>query len=459
MNHQDAGAAAAAGLAKGAGPFGPAFAQLSEWDPAWAKACVRAATNPWTDGALPCKTIELISIGLNAAGAKRNADGARRHIRAALEVGASRDEILAVLEFAAATSLHACDQAALILLDEARVAGLTPDGREQVQTPAGDKIKAIGQWSKSLEPLHELDPEWTNGLATAMLGLGANRALPPKLSELLGVALEVSNGREPGVRRRIAAALALGVGVPEITDVLKLCAVQGFDACNLGVPILAEELCARLPAQEPAPQERSERALTPTAVDAADGEGAVAAEPKRGLKEKAFQEMKRFLMMFSYLWIILGLFVLLESIVLAEHHINYKNYGFAFVNAFVLAKVMLLADNMRLGAQFKDRPLVVPILIKSYLFSAVFISFHILEKVVVGAWEGKPLIASVPAMAGGAGSLMGTLVVALILSVALIPFFAFSEISRVMERGEFAKLIFTLNAKSDQRARRAGNPG
>jgi len=28
----------------------------------------------------------------------------------------------------------------------------------------------------------------------------------------------------------------------EIMEVLKLCAVQGVQACNLGVPILAEEL-------------------------------------------------------------------------------------------------------------------------------------------------------------------------------------------------------------------------
>ena len=41
------------------------------------------------------------------------------------------------------------------------------------------------------------------------------------------------------------AALKLGATTEEIMDVLKICVAQGAEACNLGVPLLAEEL-ARL---------------------------------------------------------------------------------------------------------------------------------------------------------------------------------------------------------------------
>jgi alkylhydroperoxidase/carboxymuconolactone decarboxylase family protein YurZ len=37
-------------------------------------------------------------------------------------------------------------------------------------------------------------------------------------------------------------ALALGATMEEIMEVLKLCVVQGVEACNLGIPILEEEL-------------------------------------------------------------------------------------------------------------------------------------------------------------------------------------------------------------------------
>ena len=44
----------------------------------------------------------------------------------------------------------------------------------------------------------------------------------------------------PGTRRHIKAALRLGATMEEIMEVLKLCVVQGVQACNLGVPILDE---------------------------------------------------------------------------------------------------------------------------------------------------------------------------------------------------------------------------
>ena len=49
----------------------------------------------------------------------------------------------------------------------------------------------------------------------------------------------------PGTRRHIKAALKLGATMEEIMEVLKLCVSQGVEACNLGVPILAEELARK----------------------------------------------------------------------------------------------------------------------------------------------------------------------------------------------------------------------
>ena len=56
-------------------------------------------TNPWSSTVLPRKTVELIGVALNAACTNLNPEGTRRHIRAALRAGASRDEILLVLKW------------------------------------------------------------------------------------------------------------------------------------------------------------------------------------------------------------------------------------------------------------------------------------------------------------------------------------------------------------------------
>ena len=68
--------------------------------------------------------------------------------------------------------------------------------------------------------------------------------MPAKELELLSVALDASYTHmyAPGTRRHIRAALKLGATPAEIMEVLKLCVVQGVQACNMGVPILVEEL-------------------------------------------------------------------------------------------------------------------------------------------------------------------------------------------------------------------------
>ena len=43
----------------------------------------------------------------------------------------------------------------------------------------------------------------------------------------------------------IQNALKAGASIEEIFEVLKICVAQGVQACNLGVPILGEELKAR----------------------------------------------------------------------------------------------------------------------------------------------------------------------------------------------------------------------
>jgi len=66
-----------------------ALRKMEEWDPEWAESCRKMSSNPWKNGVLSRKLIELICIGLNAAGANLNADGIQRHIRAALDAGAT----------------------------------------------------------------------------------------------------------------------------------------------------------------------------------------------------------------------------------------------------------------------------------------------------------------------------------------------------------------------------------
>lgn len=227
------------------GPWDAALDQLREWDPAWAEACVKMSTNPWSGGILPRKLVELIGVMLNAQCTSLDPEGTRRHIRAALDAGASRDEILFVLKCAALGAIHSCSLGAPILLDEAKVAGVsTASGNASGPTPCCDKMRAIGQWNAAWDPFYELDPVWTDQFFAVAVPAYASGVMSAKEVELLSVAFDASYTHlyAPGTRRHIKGALGAGATVAEIMEVLKLCVVQGVQSCNMGVPILAEEL-------------------------------------------------------------------------------------------------------------------------------------------------------------------------------------------------------------------------
>lgn len=218
---------------------------MEPWDPAWVEQYRDMATNPWCTGNLPLKTIELIRVALNAACTTLDAEGTRTHIRAALEAGASRDEILVVLKMASLLAIHSCSLGAPLLLEEARAAGVEPGPRpEGIATPASDAMREMGQWNTAWDPFFNLDPDWTDQFMAAGLGIYADGVLPAKDVELLSIAFDASVRHlyAPGTRRHIAGALAAGATVGEIMDVLKLCVAFGVSSLQVGAPILAEEL-------------------------------------------------------------------------------------------------------------------------------------------------------------------------------------------------------------------------
>ena len=233
-------------------PWAAALSKLREWDPAWAELCVGMTTDPWTEGVLPTKLIELVCIGLNAAHTNFNPEGTRRHIRAAIAVGANRAEILFVVKCAAVMSIHSTGYAGPILQQEASVGSLEDYAAVRAKrlkrageaTPAVEKMKALGHWNDEWDSLLFLAPTWTDQYMAMCISLYADSALPRKELELLLIALDASYGQMYGTytQRHIKNAFKAGATTDEIMQVLKLGVVQGFQACNLGVAILAEEL-------------------------------------------------------------------------------------------------------------------------------------------------------------------------------------------------------------------------
>ena len=164
-------------------------------------------------------------------------------------------------------------------------------------------------------------------------------------------------------------------------------------------------------------------------------------DPNRTLKQKVYQEIKEYLAISFYLWVVFALLLLYKSVILAEHRIDFSYHGLALINALALGKVILVAQDLHLGNRFNEAPLIYPTLFKSAVFAVTLGIFNILEETVIGLFHGHPFIESIAAIGGG--TLKGILSLTAILAVLLIPFFAFTELRRVFGEDKLEKLFFT----------------
>lgn len=158
------------------------------------------------------------------------------------------------------------------------------------------------------------------------------------------------------------------------------------------------------------------------------------------LKQRAYHEMKEFLVIAFYLWVVFGLFTLYKSMLLAEEHIDFAYHGFAVINALALAKVMLVARALHLGERANDAPLIYPTLLKSGLFTIVLACFKVLEDAAIGLYHGESFHQSITDIGGGTWK--GFLTLTVLLFVVLIPFFGFSELQRVLGEGKLEQAFF-----------------
>ena len=94
----------------------------------------------------------------------------------------------------------------------------------------------------------------------------------------------------------------------------------------------------------------------------------------------------------------------------------------------------------RLGRSLEDKPLIIPALYKTVLFSLLVVAFTIVEHAIKGLWMGEGLAAGVMNFLdkGFHELLAGSLVI----FVALFPFFAIRELERVVGTDKIRTLFF-----------------
>ena len=169
------------------------------------------------------------------------------------------------------------------------------------------------------------------------------------------------------------------------------------------------------------------------------------------IARRAADEAKRYLGFVAYLCVVFGTLILFSLNVYSKidgevpHYPGYHFYALGLINALVFAKILLVAEAANVGGRFigrrlREGPLVYPILYRSVLFSVVLIAAYVLEEVLVGAWHGKAMAEVLPEVGGGPRGLASF---GWIMFVALIPYFAYWEIGRVLGETALHALLLT----------------
>ena len=158
-------------------------------------------------------------------------------------------------------------------------------------------------------------------------------------------------------------------------------------------------------------------------------------------KQAINREVTNFLGIAVYLFLLLGMMALHEAVVSAKDGIEYHFYGFTIINALILGKVILIADDLHFAALVRERAPVYSILVKSAAFTILLVVFDIIEEEIVGMFKGKSFGESFPHI--GDGSPRAFIYMIIIFFIGLIPFFSYKEIGRVFGERELRSLFFT----------------
>ena len=219
-----------------------------ELSPDFFEAYLNFSSVPWRSGVLPPKIKEMIYIAIDAATTHLYAPGTYVHMRNAIGYGATKEEIMEVLQLTSVLGIHTMSLGLPALIAEMQAAGRGAEVEPKPLTAYQERLKAEftanrGYWSESWDGLLQLSPEFFEAYVQLSSVPWKTGTLEPKVREFIYIAIDASTTHLflPGLRIHIQNALRLGATVHEIMEVMQLTSVLGIHTITEGVPILLEE--------------------------------------------------------------------------------------------------------------------------------------------------------------------------------------------------------------------------
>ncbi|KAI3335822.1 AhpD-like protein [Ustulina deusta] len=237
--------------------FHEGWESLLKVDPAFFSASVSLASVPRRKSHLPRKEQALISLAVDCAATHLYAPGIREHVTSAVKEGASKDEILEVIELSSTLGIHACNIGVPLLVEVLKEEGkyledITRPFNETQQDLQWEFTEKRGYWHTFWEDFLRLDPEffaaylefsslpWVKNV-NGTVGQGKG-ALEPKLKELVYCAFDAASTHlyVSGLKLHMRNALGYGATPQEIVEVLEIATLLSLHTGHVAAPIIEE---------------------------------------------------------------------------------------------------------------------------------------------------------------------------------------------------------------------------
>jgi alkylhydroperoxidase/carboxymuconolactone decarboxylase family protein YurZ len=235
------------------GHWSPAWQSLLDTDPGFFETFMELVAVPRRSSALDPKVKELVCVAVNASATHLFEPGIRAHVRRALELGATTEELLEVLQLTSTLGIHAATVGVPVLLEA--LSESDSDSHPPSDTtaaPLDDRRAALrsdfeakrGYWHGFWDGLLELDPDFFQAYVDFSAYPWENGVLEPKVKELIYTAFDASATHMyvPGLRQHIENALGHGATPAEVMEVFELASTIGIHGYLVGLPILLDEL-------------------------------------------------------------------------------------------------------------------------------------------------------------------------------------------------------------------------
>ena len=236
------------------GTWGDTWEAILRLDPEFLRTYLDLSAVPWRKNHLDDKIKEFICIAVDANATHMYMPGVRQHIKAALEVGATPQEIMEVLELSATLGIHAMNIGVPILVEVLMEKGLRTGPAELTayqEDLKADFTKTRGYWHSFFDEMLELDPEMFAAYTEFSSHPWRHGVLEPKIKEFIYIAFDTAATHlyVKGLKLHIENAVGYGAAPQEILEVMEIASVLGIHAVTEGAMILAEEAANREPRQ------------------------------------------------------------------------------------------------------------------------------------------------------------------------------------------------------------------